>query len=80
MLSELISCINSNYDQVKINNNILKINKLISGCSFSYIEPTLTDDSFYESLLYILDQKFIYLSDEQKINKIDQLKKYIILE
>tara|TARA_B110000858_G_C17796633_1_gene472800 strand:+ start:314 stop:1039 length:726 start_codon:yes stop_codon:yes gene_type:complete len=78
MLSELISCINSNYEQFKINNNILKINKLFTNIEFYSIENKLDNNSFYESLLYILDQKFIYLSNEQKSEKIDQLKKYIV--
>ena len=78
MLSELISCINSNYEQFKINNNILKINKLVTDINFQSIETKLDNNSFYESLLYILDKKFIYLSSGQQSEKIDQLKKYIV--
>ena len=78
MLSELISCINSNYEQFKINSNILKINNLFTDINFNSIENKLNNNSFYESLLYILDQKFIYLSNEQKSEKIDQFKKYTV--
>ena len=80
MLSELISCINSNYEQFKINNTILKINKLFEDITFTTIETNIKNNSFYESLLYILDPKFTYLSDEQKKNKIDDFKNFIVFQ
>lgn len=80
MLSELISCINSNYEQFKINNTILKINKLFEDITFTTIETNIKNNSFYESLLYILDPKFTYLSDEQKRNKIDDFKNFIVFQ
>ena len=43
MLSELISCINSNYEQFKINNN-LKINELFIDIDFSHIETKLVNN------------------------------------